>query len=197
MQAHRSIRAFLVLTLVLCASTAFAQFGEPLGTLEATFQGEERTWTTYEYPETEEEGVPASANYVPFPGGLMEGSIDGYPEGAVREDIQGTLSIGFMLEGMPEGCPCRFEDWTILYFADQDYFGDVYVSSEGEGFSTFVFDRFERQEDGTLVLEGTVEAALDFYPGENSEAEPGEKEPIRLEGDLSTKVVPDRDVSIE
>jgi hypothetical protein len=197
MMQTRTIRTAIVLALVGLFGGAFAQFGDALGTVDATFRGEERTWTTYDYPQTEEEGVPASANYVPFPGGRMEVSLTAFPEGATRDTVDGRLSISFVANGFPDACPCEFEDTTVLYFDDDTFFGDVFAASNDQGSVTLTFTRFERLEDGTVVAEGTFDAVLAFMPGEESERAADEVEPEPLEGRLETRIAADREISIE
>lgn len=195
---RRWLHLAIVTMFVHVGAFAFAQFDGSLGTIEARLDGEPRTWTTYAYPESAEEGIPASANYVPFPGGYVEGSIEGYPEGATRDSVEGLLDISFELDALPSDCPCTFEDpFHVMYFAEDDIFGTVYASSQG-GSVRITFERFEVDEDDVVTAEGTMEAELGFMPGENGVDEDADwPASMRLEGTFSTRILPDPHISIE
>ena len=158
----RSAVPRVLLGIFVTAATAVAQpqAVTVVGTIEATVNGEPRSWYQIELG-SGDSATPMSswARVMPT---IYDVTIQGFVE--ERFVLEGALAISLSLSGgLPSDCPCRYDENTasILFLIGGSMTDSMYVSYEG-GDVAVVIDVFEPAGDETYRVEGSFEGTLPF-----------------------------------
>lgn len=162
------LAAFLVVAATAPA-VAQPQASTVVGTIEATVDGEPRTWYQIELG-SGDSATPMSSWAQVMPT-IYDLSLQGFAE--PRFLLDGAIAISLSLTGdLPSDCPCRYDGnaASIVYLVGGSMTDDMYVSYEG-GEAAVVIDTFEPAGDEAYRVAGSFEATLPFVadPGEGAD----------------------------
>lgn len=174
----RALAVLLLLFVGLAVAQAQnAQDATVIGTIDATLDGEARTWYLLEF--ATDDGPQATATWSSIMGMVVSVSLQSHPE--PRYQIENALALELSLRSLPSDCPCDYgsEQVSAMYWPESSMLANVHVSDAG-GSAQATVTTFEEIAEGVYRLAGTFSAELPLLPQMN--AEPDMSQVATIEG---------------